>query len=129
MCRKHRSLAALALVPLLALALAACHQESSTIAAELTSGRTLAEQGSLELAPADPATYDFSLDLLRACAEEEPNENTLVSPLSVLYALSMVENGAAGETLAQIETATGMSTDALTETLQARALRTAGDDS
>lgn len=129
MCRKRRSLVALALVPLLALALAACRQGAQTVAAELTSGRTLAEQGSLELAPADPATYDFSLDLLRACVEEEPSENTLVSPLSVLYALSMVENGASGETLAQMETATGMSADALTEALQARALRTAGDDS
>ena len=114
----------------LAIGVAACGgAEARLTATELTSGRALAEQGSLELAPADPATYDFSLDLLRACAEEEPSENTLVSPLSVLYALSMVENGASGETLAQIESATGMSADALTEALQARALRAAGDDS
>lgn len=129
MCRRRRSLVALALAPLLALALAACHQGTSIAATELTSGRALAEQGSLELAPADPAAYDFSLDLLRACAEEAPSENALVSPLSVLYALSMVENGASGEMLAQIEAATGMSADALTEAPQARALRAALDDS
>lgn len=129
MCRTRRSLVALALVPLLALVLASCRQGTGTTATELTSGRALAEQGSVEPEPASLDTYDFSLDLLRACATEEPDENTLVSPLSVLYALSMVENGASGETLAQIETATGMSADALTETLRARALRTAGDDS
>lgn len=129
MCRTRRSLVALALVPLLALALAACRQGTQITATELTSDWALAEQGSLELTPADSATYDFSLDLLRACAEEEPGKNTLVSPLSVLYALSIVENGALGETLAQIETATGMSADALTEALQARALRAADDDS
>lgn len=129
MCRTRRSLVVLALVPLLALVLASCHQRTGTTATELTSGRALAEQGSVEPQPASLDTYDFSLDLLRACATEEPDENTLVSPLSVLYALSMVENGASGETLAQIETATGMSADALSSALQSRAVRAADDDS
>lgn len=125
MCRTRRSLVALALVPLLALVLASCRQWTGTTATELTSGRALAEQGSVELEPASLDTYDFSLDLLRACATEEPDENTLVSPLSVLYALSMVENGASGETLAQIEAVTGMSADALSSALQSRAVRAA----
>ncbi len=129
MCRTRRSLVALALVPLLALVLASCRQGTGTTATELTSGRALAEQGSVEPEPASLDTYDFSLDLLRACATEEPDENTLVSPLSVLYALSMVENGASGETLAQIEAATGMSADALSSALQSRAVRAADDDS
>ena len=129
MCRTRRSLVALALVPLLALVLASCRQRTGTTATELTSGRALAEQGSVEPEAASLDTYDFSLDLLRACATEAPDENTLVSPLSVLYALSMVENGASGETLAQIETATGMSADALSSALQSRAVRAADDDS
>lgn len=129
MCRTRRSLVVLALVPLLALVLASCHQRTGTTATELTSGRALAEQGSVEPEPASLDTYDFSLDLLRACATEEPDENTLLSPLSVLYALSMVENGASGETLAQIEAATGMSADALSSALQSRAARAADGDS
>lgn len=129
MCRTRRSLVVLALVPLLALVLASCHQRTGTTATELTSGRALAEQGSVEPEPASLDTYDFSLDLLRACATEEPDENTLLSPLSVLYALSMVENGASGETLAQIEAATGMSADVLSSTLQSRAVRAADSGS
>ena len=65
------------------------------------------------------ATYDFALDLLRESTAEAPSENTLVSPLSVLYALAMAENGADGETLTQMEQATGMSVEELTDTLQA----------
>jgi serpin B len=38
-----------------------------------------------------------------------PNENILVSPLSVLCALSMTANGAKGETLAQMEDVFGLS--------------------
>lgn len=50
-------------------------------------------------------TADFSLDLFRrTCA---PDENSLVSPLSVLLALAMTANGADTETLAQMETVLG----------------------
>ena len=54
---------------------------------------------------------DFGIRLLRASMEE--GENTLISPLSVLAALSMTANGAAGETLSQMETVLGQSKDAL----------------
>ena len=40
--------------------------------------------------------YDFSVKLLQSTCEEE--ENTLVSPMSVLSALAMTANGARGET-------------------------------
>lgn len=43
---------------------------------------------------------DFALRLLRASRQED--ENTLVSPLSVLCALAMTANGAEGETRRQI---------------------------
>ena len=54
---------------------------------------------------------DFGIRLLRASMEE--GENTLISPLSVLAALSMTANGAEGETLTQMETVLGQSKDAL----------------
>ena len=54
---------------------------------------------------------DFAVKLLNASAKE--GENTLVSPLSVLCALSMTLNGAEGETKAQMEAVLGMSAEEL----------------
>ena len=54
---------------------------------------------------------DFAVRLFRQCAES--GKNTLISPLSVLAALSMTANGAKGETLEQMEKVLGMSTDEL----------------
>ena len=51
---------------------------------------------------------DFSLRLFQASLAEEGN--TLVSPLSVLAALGMTANGADGETLEQMESVFGMTT-------------------
>ena len=52
------------------------------------------------------AAADFGIRLFQTSLEE--GENTLISPLSVLYALSMTANGAEGETLAQMEQVLGM---------------------
>lgn len=52
------------------------------------------------------AAADFSVRLFQRTAKA--GENTLISPLSVLYALTMTANGGAGETLAQMETVLGM---------------------
>ena len=103
--------------------LAGCAPSSSSLTAtELTAGMQPAEAGSLSVSEgAQP--YDFALDLLRQSAD---GENVLVSPLSVLYALAMTENGADGETLAQMEQVTGMSADELTDLLQAYGML--GDD-
>ena len=57
------------------------------------------------------AVTDFAVRLFRA--SEEKGKNTLVSPLSVLCALAMTSNGAKGDTLAQMETVLGMSTEEL----------------
>ena len=46
--------------------------------------------------------YDFSVKLLQTTCDR--GENTLVSPMSVLSALTMTANGARGETLAQMRT-------------------------
>lgn len=54
---------------------------------------------------------DFGTRLLRESMEE--GKNTLISPMSVLAALSMTANGAEGETLTQMETVLGQSKDAL----------------
>lgn len=54
---------------------------------------------------------DFAIRLFQKSMEED--KNTLISPLSVLAALSMTANGAEGETLTQMETVLGQSKDAL----------------
>ena len=54
---------------------------------------------------------DFALRLYKACYKE--GENTLISPLSVLCALSMTANGAEKDTLAQMKAVLGMSRDEL----------------
>lgn len=63
-----------------------------------------------EGAPTGAAT-DFAIRLFRESAKA--GENTLVSPLSVLYALSMTANGADGNTLAQMEAVLGESVGVL----------------
>lgn len=59
----------------------------------------------------DAAVTDFGLRLFRQTLED--GKNTLISPLSVLYALSMTANGAQGNTLSQMETVLGMPVDSL----------------
>ena len=57
------------------------------------------------------AAADFGVRLFKTSIEE--GANTLISPLSVLYALAMTANGADGETLAQMEQVLGMDVDNL----------------
>ena len=57
------------------------------------------------------AAADFGVRLFKTSMEE--GKNTLISPLSVLYALAMTTNGADGETLAQMEQVLGMDVDNL----------------
>ena len=116
--RARQLLAPVLLAYLLALGLVGCQQTLSLTATELTANVKPASEASVEMADAT-TTYDFALDLLRESTGEAPSENTLVSPLSVLYALAMAENGADGETLVQMEQATRMSVEELTDTLQA----------
>ena len=46
---------------------------------------------------------DSSLCLLSANMKENPGKNVLISPTSILFAFGMAENGAAGETLSEME--------------------------
>ena len=126
----------LARVVLLALcvALAGCAPSSlSLTATELTARGDLATDDSpicdtLADPTAEAAVYDFSARLFRECVQQDSGDNVFVSPLSVLYALALAENGAAGQTLAQIEAATGMSMGQLTDYLNAYARRAGGED-
>lgn len=63
----------------------------------------------------DTAMADFAVNLFQNTAKT--NENTLLSPLSVMSALAMAANGADGETLAQMEAVMGMDVSELTSTL------------
>jgi len=63
------------------------------------------------LEPDSPAVTDFAVRLFRESFEAD--RNTLISPLSVLCALSMTANGARGETLQQMETVLGLDVDSL----------------
>lgn len=120
----------------LCIVLAGCSPASLSLSAtDLTAGARLSTSetplhDTLAAQDAREATYDFSLRLLRSCLAEGKAEdvNVLVSPLSVLYALSMVENGAGGPTLAQMEEATGLPADALASYLNAYARRVSGED-
>ncbi len=62
------------------------------------------------------AMTDFGLKLFQSCLD---GENTLVSPLSVLSALAMTANGAAGQTLAQFEDVFGADLESLNAWLYA----------
>lgn len=61
---------------------------------------------------------DFSLTLFRNTMTKDEN-NDLLSPLSAALCLALVNNGANGETRAQLETLLGMDTDALNRALYA----------
>ena len=50
------------------------------------------------------ANNDFAFNLFRFA---EPNKSTILSPISITYALGMLNNGAAGETQAQIHKVLG----------------------
>lgn len=62
------------------------------------------------------AVTDFGVRLLQRSLAEE---NTLISPVSVLAALAMTANGAGGETLAQMEETLGLSVPELNSYLHA----------
>ncbi|MCL2546718.1 MAG: serpin family protein [Oscillospiraceae bacterium] len=66
--------------------------------------------GALDIDVLDDAfienSANFALDLFRLSLSES-NENTLISPLSVLLALAMTTNGAQGDTLDQMEQVLG----------------------
>lgn len=53
------------------------------------------------------AVSDFSAKLFKACAEKSDKTNLVVSPLSVVYAMTLLSNGAAESTLEAFESLNG----------------------
>jgi serpin B len=86
-------------------------------AADLMSGVKANEvSAEAELTGGDSfAIADFAVKLFQNSASSD--ENTIISPLSVLCALAMTANGAEGETLAQMEEVFGLSVPALNKYL------------
>ena len=106
--RKTRVLSlllALSLLFVLVPTLSGCRHK--IVATDLMAGITPRENGEPAAVPTDgaAAAADFAARLFLATYD---GKNTLLSPLSVLVALAMTANGAAGETRAQMESALGM---------------------
>lgn len=59
----------------------------------------------------------FYVELFKKSVECDNEENVLISPLSVAYALGMTANGASAETLKEIENVLGMNVDQINQYL------------
>lgn len=84
----------------------------SLLSAVLLTGCGAAEAEQLDIPDVSGRTADvsftealdgFALGLLRGVQTEKPGENVTVSPYSVMQALAMTANGAAGDTLTETE--------------------------
>ena len=104
-----RRLIAILLVLSMALSLTACSQGGSEDLMKEVSAKAVDVLPDMDAGAA--AAADFGVRLFQTSMEE--GKNTLISPLSVLYALAMTGNGADGETLAQMEQVLGMDVDNL----------------
>ena len=110
------AVAAVVLLSVLLLSLAGCAME---ISAEcLSEGVTpRAVEYTSELSSLAPELSDFALRLFGGAVRGE--ENSVISPASVLIALAMAANGAEGNTLAEMESVLGADIDALNLYLKA----------
>ena len=104
-----KKLIALLLVLAMALGMTACSQVSANDLMKDVPAKAVDVLPDMDAGAA--AVADFGVRLFKTSMEE--GENTLISPLSVLYALAMTANGADGETLAQMEQVLGMDVDNL----------------
>jgi len=102
-------LIAILLVLAMALGMTACSQVSANDLMKDVPAKAVDVLPNMDAGAA--AAADFGVRLFKTSMEE--GENTLISPLSVLYALAMTANGADGETLAQMEQVLGMDVDNL----------------
>ena len=71
------------------------------------------EQGKVDLPSPDEekkfidGTADFSFELMKLVLENEKGNNVMVSPISIINALGMTENGATSQTLTEMEKVLG----------------------
>ena len=104
-----KRLIALLLVFAMALGMTACSQVSANDLMKDVPAKAVDVLPDMDAGAA--AASDFGVRLFKTSIEE--GKNTLISPLSVLYALAMTANGADGETLTQMEKVLGMDVDNL----------------
>ena len=104
-----KKLIAILLVFAMTLSLTACSQVSANDLMKDVPAKAVDVLPDMDAGSA--AAADFGVRLFQTSMEE--GKNTLISPLSVLYALAMTANGADGETLAQMEQVLGMDCDNL----------------
>ena len=104
-----KKLIALLLVFAMALGMTACSQVSANDLMKNVPAKAVDVLPDMDTGAA--AAADFGVRLFKTSMEE--GENTLISPLSVLYALAMTANGADGETLTQMEKVLGTDVDNL----------------
>ena len=113
---KKRTLLSLLLLPALLAGCApsAAWRPSAGVKALTTAEEFPGDRADFQPQPeADAAIGALGAELLRAV--RVPGENTLLSPLSITLALSMTANGAAGDTLAELEALLGAEVDVLNE--------------
>lgn len=98
---------------------AACHIDKKIASAELSKdyARTATETGAVT-DEFKTALSDFSVSLFQKTLTKD-NKNDLVSPLSAALCLALINNGAGGNTRAQLESLFGMQTDELNRSLYA----------
>ena len=107
---KGSFLRCVSLVLILTMILGACGPSGAS-GRDLTEGLKPTQDAAISaelLQTGNAAATDFAVRLLQNTATSG-NENILLSPVSVLFALGMTENGAAGETRKQMEDVLGMS--------------------
>ena len=104
-----KKLIALLLVLAMVLGLTACSQVSANDLMKDVPAKAVDVLPDMDAG--SDAAADFGVRLFKTSMEE--GKNTLISPLSVLYALAMTTNGADGETLTQMEQVLGMDCDNL----------------
>ena len=104
-----KRLIAILLVLAMALGVTACSQVSANDLMKNVPAKAVDVLPDMDAGAA--AAADFGVRLFKTSMEE--GKNTLISPLSVLYALAMTANGADGETLVQMEHVLGMDVDKL----------------
>lgn len=120
-----KKLLSVCLILALTLSLTGCCGSNARDLTEGVTPRPISAETDLPAA-GNVAVTDFALRLLRAC--EDGEKSTLLSPLSVLCALGMTANGAAGETKAQMEATLGMTCEELNRYLGAYLRRLNGSD-
>ncbi len=80
-----------------------------------------------DMSKGNKAYNNFALELFKRSLSEE-GKNTLISPLSAIYALGLTANGADGNTLHEMEEVFGISIDELNEYLYSYAKKKAEEE-